>query len=139
MTSMGDLSQLAVADGEFAPLMRALAAAANPANDPRGAGALDRGIQLLGSMTNPEYDRYLVLEAVLPKLVTPIDGGAGRSPLEIAVVALADIHREDASLDTPLSSRDYAFFIETIRKALVDKTRGFEQLYAIVNNQGDGQ
>jgi len=136
LTSLSDLPQLLRADGDLTPILNAAAVASAPRADDSGPGCADRTIQLLQAMSGVEYDRYHVLDHVLPALVTPLDGGAGQTPLEVFVDALADIHRLDASRDgAPLDPEDYRFVFATMREFFISETRGFEQLYHIVQNR----
>lgn len=67
--------------------------------------------------------------------MTPIDGGAGASPLEIVADVLAEVNRADAALETPLNQADYGYVFATMRELFASETRGFEQLYFIVKNR----
>jgi len=136
LTSMTDLMQMLRADGDLAPIFNAVATACTPKDGEPGPGAADRTIQVLGAMSSDDYDRYHVLDYVLPSLVTPMDQGAGLTPLEVILDAVADIHRTDAdAVGTPLSAQDYGFVMKTVREFFTSETRGFEQLYYIVQNR----
>ena len=87
-------------------------------------------------MSSDDYDRYHVLDYVLPALVTPMDQGAGLTPLEVILDAIADVNRTDAeALGVPLDARDYGYVMQTLREFFTSETRGFEQLYYIVQNR----
>lgn len=135
LASMGDIVQLVRADGDFAPIFRAVSVAANPRGDDGGPGCADRTIQVLKAMSEDTYDRYHVLDYVLPALVTPLNGGAGVTPLEVIVDAIADIHRVDAALAIPLDADDYRYVMKTVREFFISEERGFRQLYYIVRNR----
>ena len=135
LASLTDLMQLLVADDHFAPIFNAVSVAANRADDKAGAGCADRTIQVFQALTGDTYDRFRVLDHILPALVTPMDGGTNLPPLEVIVNAIADIHREDAALDTPLDADDYQYVMKTLREFLTDETRGMRQLYYIVENR----
>lgn len=136
LASLTDLMQLLRADGDLAPIFNAVATAAAPRSGEDGPGCADRTIQVLKAMSEDDYDRYHVLDVVLPSLVTPMDQGAGLTPLEVMLDAIADVHRTDASqLGTPLNAQDYGFVMQTVREFLTSETRGFEQLYYIVQNR----
>ncbi len=135
LASVSDLLQVVRADGDLSPILRAVSVAANPRSDPAGPGAADRTLQLLEAMGGDAYDRYHVLDYVLPALVTPMNGGAGVTPLEVIVDALADIHRVDAALAIPLDAEDYKYVMSTLREFLVSEERGLRQLYYIVQNR----
>ncbi|RLB45620.1 MAG: hypothetical protein DRI90_28260 [Deltaproteobacteria bacterium] len=135
LASLSDVLQLLQADGDFAPIFNAVANLANPVDDPEGAGCADRTIQVLKAMSEDRYDRYHVLDYVLPSMVTPIDGGTGLTPVEIVVEAIADIHRVDATMNTPLDGEDYRYVMKTLDEFLTSDFRGFRQLYYIVQNR----
>ncbi len=135
LASVGDLVQLVRADADFAPIFRAVSVAANPRADDDGPGCADRTLQVLDALSLDTYDRYHVLDYVLPALVTPLDAGAGLTPLEIIVDAIADIHRVDAALAIPLDSDDYKYVMKTVREFFTSEERGFRQLYYIVQNR----
>ncbi len=135
LASLGDLMQLLRADGDFAPIFNAVAVAANPKNDAEGPGCADRTVEVLHAMSGDSYDRYHVLDQVLPALVTPMDGGKGLTPIEVILDAVADIHRVDAAKDTPLDEQDYKYVMQTVREFFTNPYRGFEQLYFIVQNR----
>ncbi|MEO7331041.1 MAG: hypothetical protein ABI193_20870, partial [Minicystis sp.] len=83
-----------------------------------------------------KYDRYHLLDVVLPRLVTPI--GSGESPIEVILDTIADVNRIDAagSADTvPLDDDDYRAMMGTVEEFLTSKTRGLEQFYFIVQNR----
>jgi hypothetical protein len=135
LASLSDIVQLLSDDRNLSPLLNAAATAAAPANDAGGPGVLDRTIQVLYAMTGDEYDRYHVLDWVLPQLVTPTAGGQGLTPVEVFLNAIADINREDAASNEPLNAQDYEYAFRTVREFMVNETRGFEQLYYIVQNR----
>lgn len=135
LASIGDVLQVLRADLELAPVLNAVAVAASPGGDDGGPGCADRAVQLLTAMSGEAYDRYHVLNHVLPALVTPIDGGAGQTPLEIILDAVAELNRVDAALTTPLDEQDYRFVMKTLREFFASDTRGFDQLYTIVRNR----
>ena len=135
LASLGDLMQLLRADGDFAPIFNAVANAANPIYDADGPGATDRTVQLLKAVNDERYDRYHVMDHVLPALVTPIDNGQGLTPLEIVLDGIADINRIDTSAPTPLDEQDYRFVMKAVREFFTSDTRGFPQLYYIVKNR----
>ncbi len=138
LAQLADLLQLLVADAELAPLFNAVASLGAPLADTQGPGVIAGTVLLIEAvMGRPadEYDRYHVLDYVLPALVSPIDGSEGPIPLEVFFTAIADIHRADASLDTPLDQEDYRLIFKTVREFLSSETRGLEQLYHIAQNR----
>lgn len=135
LASLSDIVQLVRADGDFAPIFRAVSTAANPREDESGPGCADRTIQVLKAMVADDYDRYHVLDYVLPALVTPMDGGAGLTPLEVIADAIADIHRVDAAQAIPLDADDYRYVMNTLREFFISEERGLRQLYYIVQNR----
>ncbi|MBI4956296.1 MAG: hypothetical protein HY908_30040 [Myxococcales bacterium] len=163
LASGADILQILAADDYFAPIFNAAANAAGPANDldlaqlfedvtnavglnygsPAGAGAADRVIQVLKAMSSDDYDRYHVLDWVLPALVTPVadpatPNGLGLTPMEIIMNAVADVNRVDAATDPPLAPEDFRVILDTVRDFFTSETRGFEQLYYIVKNRSRG-
>jgi hypothetical protein len=135
LAALTDLVQLIASDADFAPIFRAVSNVASPSQSPDGPGCADRTIQVLKALSSDEYDRYHVMDYLLPALVTPMDGGAGLTPLEVIVDAIADIHRTDAALSTPLDADDYRFVMKTLREFMASDTRGMRQLYYIVEHR----
>jgi hypothetical protein len=136
LASFSDLLQVVPDDGNLSPILQAIAVAANAADDPSGPGAADVGLKVLKAMTGDKYDRHHALDTVLPRLVTPIDGG--ETPIEIILDAIADVNRIDAaaSADTvPLTDDDYRAMMGSVEEFLTSKTRGLEQFYFIVQNR----
>jgi hypothetical protein len=135
LASLGDGLQLLKADRDWAPLLASASSAFRPAASPDGPGAVDRGLLVLDAATSQAVDPDRVLSFVLPLLVTPTDGGQGRIPLEVLIETLADVNRYDARESTPLAPEDVGYVMRTVREFFVSKTRGFAQLYAIVQNR----
>ncbi len=138
LASFADILQVLQADGELSPILRAMAPAVSPADDPEGRGAGDAMLAVLQAIVDDEYDPYHVMDHVLPAAVTPMDGGADRAPLEIILDAIADIHRIDAEAEAtnnPLGTDDYAAMFTTVHDFLTDDTRGLEQFYFIVQHR----
>lgn len=138
LASFADILQVLQADGELSPILRAMAPAVSPADDPEGRGAGDAMLAVLQAIVDDEYDPYHVMDHVLPAAVTPMDGGADRAPLEIIIDAIADIHRIDAEAEAtnnPLGTDDYAAMFTTVHDFLTDDTRGLEQFYFIVQHR----
>ncbi len=138
LAALSDLVQLLSADGDFMPIFRAVHNVANPADDADGPGAVDRVLPLLDAVSSDRYDRYHVLDYVLPALVTPMDDGQGLTPVEVIMNAIADVERADASdeaVHTPLGAEDYRLVFKSVREFLTDPSRGFEQLYYIVQHR----
>jgi len=133
--SLTDLMQLLVVDDDLSPIFNVASTAANPGSDLAGPGCADRTIQVLAAMTGDEYDRYHVLDYVLPALVTPMNDGGDITPVEVFLDAIADIHRVEAGQDTPLNDEDYLFVMQTVREFFVSETRGLQQLYYMVQNR----
>ncbi|MEZ4297677.1 MAG: hypothetical protein R3B70_22155 [Polyangiaceae bacterium] len=138
LASFADVVQVLQADGELAPILRALAPAAAPKDDPAGRGAGDAMLAVLQALVDDQYDPYHVMDHVLPAAVTPMDNGQGRAPLEIFIDAITDIHRIDADVEdssNPLSVPDYGTIFQSVGDFLTDDTRGLEQFYFIVQNR----
>jgi hypothetical protein len=107
----------------------------SPSTAPAGPGAAALGIEVLKALTNDTYDRYHVIDHVLPNLVTPMDNGMNVSPIEIFMDVIADVNRIDASDTGALASDDYEAIMGTMKGFMTDKTRGLEQLYTILQNR----
>ncbi len=142
LASFVDVMQVLQDDGDIAPILRAIAPAASPANDPDGAGAGDAMIKVLLALTDDQNDPYHVMDHVLPAAVTPMKDANGkptdRAPLEIFMDAVADIHRIDAEAaedDKPLATDDYGTMFSSVHDFLMSKTRGMEQFYFIVQSR----
>lgn len=135
LTSMLDAMQLLQADKDLEPVLQAASDLVCPADDKDGAGALDRGLLFLKAMSGEDYDRYHVLDYVLPALVTPLNNGTGRAPVEVMMDAIADVNRVDSSSAALLAGDDWRFIMKAMREFFVEPTRGFPQLYYIMQNR----
>lgn len=135
VTGLVDLLQLGPVDRDWAPVVAAGAAALRSRTSPAGPGFVDRGLLVLDAVSRDAIDPHHALDAVLPLLVTPTDGGSGRAPLEVLLEAISAVNRYDAREEGGLSPVDVAFVAKTVREFFVSPTRGFAQLYAIVRNR----
>lgn len=140
LASFADVIQVLQSDADLAPLLRAMAPAMAPNDDPDGRGAADAMLTVLQAIVDDRYDPYHVMDHVLPAAVTPmeVNGAKDRAPLEILLDAISDIHRIDAEaeqVDSPLSPEDYRTIFSNVHDFLTDKTRGLEQFYFIVQNR----
>jgi len=135
LASFADILQILQADSELSPIMQAIAPMMNPAKDPDGAGCADAMIRVLEALTDDKFDPYHVMDHMLPAVVTPMDGGNDRAPLEIFMDAIADIHRIDAEDDGPLEAPDYGTIMTNMHDFMASKTRGLEQFYFIVQSR----
>ncbi|HSN97124.1 MAG TPA: hypothetical protein VLS89_02465 [Candidatus Nanopelagicales bacterium] len=137
LASLVDISQVVANDDVLAPILQAAAVAAGPGADPGGAGALAAAIPVLKATADDRFDRYHVLDRVLPALVTPMNAGQGPAPIEVILDAIAEVNRIDAGKlpSDPLSPEDYALIFGSVRDFLVDETRGLEQFYSVVQNR----
>jgi hypothetical protein len=134
LAALNDILQTVADDATLAPILSAASVAATPASDPGGPGAADLTIKLLKALTDDKYDRYHVMDYALPRLVTPMNGTA-LSPIEVLMDAIADVNRIDASSDGPMATDDYQGVMSTMRGFMLDKTRGLEQLYTIIQDR----
>jgi hypothetical protein len=133
LASLTDLVQVLQDDGNLSPLFTASATAASPAADRDGGpGAADRALLVLKALTGDDYDRYHVLDTVLPALVTPMDGGKSASPIEVFMDTIADVNRLDADKGDPLDTEDYRAILGTVHDFMTSDTRGLEQFYTIM-------
>lgn len=137
LASLVDISQIVANDDVLSPILQAASVAASPSADPAGAGALAAAIPVLKATADDRFDRYHVLDHVLPALVTPMEAGQGPAPIEVILDAIAEVNRIDAGLavNDPLSPEDYALVFGSVRDFLIDETRGLEQFYTIVQNR----
>jgi hypothetical protein len=135
--SITDLMQLLANDGELSPIFRAVSGAAGAGDDPEGAGAGDTMVKVLKALTGDEYDKYHILDHVLPALVTPMDGdgGDGPAPIEVFMDTIAEVNQIDAAGGAPLVADDYKAIMGTVHDFMSSKTRGLEQFYFIVQNR----
>ncbi len=139
LASMVDMMQVMADDEKLVPIFRSAAVALKPENDPEGAGAADRTIRILKALSSEEYDRYHVLDHVLKNIVTPIpdeNGNPGTAPIEIIIDTIAEVHRADPDFaDQPLDPTDYGYILGVVRDFMLDRTRGLEQIYSIVQRR----
>ncbi|HVY48575.1 MAG TPA: hypothetical protein VHB21_21950, partial [Minicystis sp.] len=133
LASFGDILQILEDDGRFAPIFNAAATASAPEGDKSGPGCATTTINVLEALSGDQYDRYHVLDTVLPAIVTPVDGGV--SPIEVFMDTIADVNRIDASAGGPLAAEDYRAVWRTMNGFMTDKTRGLEQFYTIIQNR----
>lgn len=138
LASLSDIVQLLADDGNFSPIFNAAATAASPGADKDGPGAADTTIKVLEALTGDEYDRYHLLDTVLPALVTPMDGGKSASPIEVFMDTIAEVNRIDAAGKSPLDTEDYRAIYGTVRDFMTSETRGLEQFYTIMAKRPRG-
>ena len=136
LASMVDVMQVLTDDAKLSPIIRAAAVAAKPQGE-TDPGCADRTIRVLKALTADKYDPYHALDPILRNLVTPIDDGAGStlSPIEIIMDSIADIDRQDPSVEDPLAPADYALILGNVRDFMTDKNRGLEQFYSIIQKR----
>ncbi len=134
LASMSDVLQVLADDGDLSPIFNAISTLASPAKDEDGAGAADTAIRALTALLGEKYDRYHVLDTILPLAVTPMGEGQ-LSPIEIFLDTIAEINRIDASSSEPLETGDYKAIMGTVSDFLTSSTRGLEQFYFIVQNR----
>jgi hypothetical protein len=135
LASFDDLLQILSDDGRFSAIFNAAATASDPQADKGGPGCATTAINALEALAGDEYDRYHVLDTIMPALVTPIDGGTGPSPIEIMMDTISDVNRLDAQSEKPLATEDYRAVWRTMNEFMTDKTRGLEQFYHIIQNR----
>ena len=133
LASISDMLQVLIDDGNLAPVLNAGALGVAPDADPAGPGAGSVTIKVLKALTDDTYDRYHVVDRVLPNLVTPIDGNV--SPIEIFMDVIADVNRIDASSQGAFAPDDYQGVMTTMNGFMTDQTRGLEQLYTIIQKR----
>jgi len=136
LSSIADSLQVLLADKEIESILNAVSSAAEPENAAGAKGTLPATLQLLKALTTDEYDKYHVMDRVLPNLVTPMNGGKGFTPLEIIMDTVAEVDRLDSSMPTaPLLPPDYETIFRATRDFLTSETRGLEQIYTIVQKR----
>ncbi len=135
LASMSDLLQVLADDGSMSPIFQAIATAASPQDDQAGPGCADTTIKMLKAVIDERYDKYHVLDHVLPNLVTPMDDGAGLSPVEVFIDVIADVHRIDASRTDALDDEDYKAIMRSVHEFMTSENRGLEQFYYIVQHR----
>jgi hypothetical protein len=135
LASMNDLLQVLADDSTMSPIFNAISSLASPARSEQGPGATDVILKVLKALTSDDYDRYHLVDTLLPALVTPMKDGTGPAPIEVFLDAIADVGREDASVSAPLAPSDHGLVMRAVDELLTSKTRGMEQLYFIVQNR----
>ncbi len=126
VTSVGDLVQVLRDDTDVDPVLHGLSSAMAPRT---GAGA--RGIHFFDRARSLDADHVLtrVLAAMVQRPAT------GDEPMTALADAIADTHRAQPGLDTPLSPTDFHDVFANVRDFFGDTTRGMEQFYYIVQHR----
>lgn len=136
MTATQDIMQLMGDEANMVPLYHALAVAASP------DGALQRSLDLIdriGAVETGEkfasaHGGRRVIPKVLANTVTPI-GTTQITPIEVYLDVISELHRDAPGRGDAFDPVDYGAVARQVQEFLVDKTRGLEQLYAIVKNR----
>lgn len=135
MTATQDLMQLMGDESNMVPLYHAMSIAAAP------DGALQRSLDLIDRIGAVEtgvfatkHGNRRVIPKVLANLVTSI-GSTKVTPIEVYLDVINEIHRAAPGRGDPFDPPDYGAVARQVQEFLVDKTRGLEQLYAIVKNR----
>jgi hypothetical protein len=136
VTAAQDILQLMNDDANMVPLYHAMAIGASP------DGALKHGLDLIDRLgkieAGAQFARAHGNRRVIPKMLanatTPM-GTSKITPLEIFVDVVADLHRADPTRTDAFAPVDYGSISRNVHEFLVDRTRGLEQLYAIVKNR----
>jgi hypothetical protein len=136
MTATQDMMQLMGDEQNMVPLYHAMAVAAAP------DGALQRSLDLIdrigavetGDQFAPTHGNRRVIPKVLANMVTPI-GTTKITPIEIFLDVINELHRDAPGRGDAFDPPDYGAVARQVQEFLVDKTRGLEQLYAIVKNR----
>jgi hypothetical protein len=134
LASMSDLLQVLADDDHLSPIFNSIATLASPQHDSEGPGAADTAIRALYALVGDQYDRYHVLDTILPLAVTPMGDGE-LSPVEILLDTVAEVNRIDSAASAPLERTDYKAIMGTVKDFLTSETRGLEQFYFIVQNR----
>jgi hypothetical protein len=135
LASMSDIVQVLSDDANMSPIFNAVSVAANPAHDKDGTGLAAGVLRQMMALTDDRFDRYHVVDAILPNLVTPMNDSSGLSPLEVLLDVFAEVNRTDSALPDPLQTADYQDIMGTMRDFMLDDTRGLEQIYTILKNR----
>ncbi|MCU0690532.1 MAG: hypothetical protein MUF54_03950, partial [Polyangiaceae bacterium] len=150
LASAADAIQLLQDRQTLPPILNVLSALAVP-DDAAGSdgarlapGAADISLQLLNVLSrDPDasvpvddtlmFDRYHVLDHILPNLVKPIDKSMPpETAIEVLIDVAADVHRHDSAEQEPLTAEDYRVIASSLNEFLTDERRGMEQLYTVV-------
>jgi hypothetical protein len=153
LSSSSDLVQV-LRDGQtLPPIFNVLASLSVPDGTlgPDGktpaTGATDVTLQLLNVLTHEpdeatdpthatEFDRYHVVDKILPNLVKPIDTKRpSKTALETIMDAAAEVNRYDSSDRGAYHPEDYREIARSARDFLTSPTRGMEQLYTVVRGR----
>jgi hypothetical protein len=78
------------------------------------------------------------IRTVLAGLVTPM-GPRALTPLEVLADIIADVNRVEPQKTTKLEGRDYGSIADEMSQFLLDKSRGLEQMYAIIKQATEPQ
>lgn len=136
MTATQDIMQLMGDEANMVPLYHAMAVAAAP------DGALQRSLDLIDRIGAIETDEKFasthgsrrVIPKVLANTVTPM-GKSQVTPIEVFLDVINELHRDAPGKGDAFVPVDYGAVARQVQEFLVDKTRGLEQLYAIVKNR----
>ncbi|MEM9695572.1 MAG: hypothetical protein AAGA56_23710, partial [Myxococcota bacterium] len=135
LVSVGDVIQLLQNDDVLVPILNAVSVAVRPGASVEGPGAVDRTVQVLDALSDDAYDRYRVLDTILPTLVTPVEGD-GRAPIIIMADVMAEVLREDArDGEAPYTEEDVQALLASVFELLTSETRGLPQFYSIIQNR----
>lgn len=130
LSALADLLQVARADADVDPFLRAFA----PALTPR-TGAVPRGLVFLDRARGYDPDR--VLTRIFANLVRRPPAGDALTPEPALVLldAVADTNRTTPSDRGPLSAADFASALRRVADFFTDDRRGMEQFYQIVQGR----
>lgn len=131
LASMVDVMQVLADDEKLVPIMHAASVALEP-----DKGAADTTLATLKALADDAYDKYHVLDHVLANLVAPVESIGNQTPLELFMDVITEVHRADPKDQfAPLDPTDYQYIMNVMRDFMLSKTRGLEQIYAIVRKR----
>lgn len=92
-------------------------------------------LRLLARVAGDDVDPHRVMQVVLRQLVTPMGQGKP-APLDVFVDVLGDVERYDSRLepDSPLDRHDMTVASSSVKRLMLDPTRGLEQFYEVIRD-----
>ncbi len=128
-------------DANLVPFYRVLSEAlSSPVTDDKGSvlrrGLVDAALRSVAKIYPPkdcaaDRDPNGAIRVVLAALVTPM-GDRAVTPLEVIADIIADVNRAAPEKTTKLDGADYGSIADEMSSFLLDKSRGLEQMYAII-------
>lgn len=129
-TALADIMQALRADGDIDPILHVFAPAFA-----RDQGLVHKTLRFLDSARARDTDH--VLMSVLSHTVQRPAGPDrfAHEPLTVLADTIAEVNREHPGDTTAMSPRDVFFMLREVVSFLTDPSRGFEQLYYIIQHR----